>query len=186
MNIPLKDKKHLSTLFLKTIIENNYMYYINYSKKMGIYNEEESNTIIIDTAIKVNTYILEKSKLHILSEALAYFTRTLKNTIFNAIKRKKYLVFEEQMAIHSNSFIALDQDERLLNSQDIFNVIDDVILNEKHLEIIKLKYQNGYSNQEIGEEMTMKLGTVKSSLHNSLSKLKSSVSYDSIISGSDH
>ena len=111
MNIPLKDKKHLSTLFLKTIIENNYMYYINYSKKMGIYNEDESNTIIIDTAIKVNTYILEKSKLHILSEALAYFTRALKNTIFNTIKRKKYLVFEEQMAIHSNSFIALDQDE---------------------------------------------------------------------------
>lgn len=122
-------------------------------------NEEDAMNMVQDMVIKLYENI---SKLRDNKSFYTYSKTILVNLCKDELKLKSRLIPVEEIYGQGTY-----EDENSLLVEEILSKLDD-----KHRQVIHLKYIMDYDYESIGKILDLPLGTVKSRIHNGMKKLK--------------
>ncbi len=104
----------------------------------------------------------------------AFIYRTAHNTVVNSIRNKKQTVSIEELS-ESIGFDVPDTyaQDKITELQDIASILDSfTILTEKDAELMRLRYVDGLSIEEISEITRYSVSNISVKIHRLLEKLK--------------
>lgn len=163
----IKAKNGSHTAFIKLLESRlNSLYRIAYSylKDGDSASDAVQDSVLI--AYKSIKSLKDNSKFD------SWITSILVNRCRDILRKNKKIKFEEYCdeTISSPSRLS-DQYSKVETNIDVLNALQE--LDEKHRDVITLKYLGDYSIAEISSALNIPEGTVKSRLNTGLKKLKS-------------
>lgn len=141
-----------------------YIYY-------RVFDRDVAKELTQETFFKVWDYIAKGNQIE---NIRAFLYRTAHNTVINSIRDKKQILSIEELQ-EGLGFDIEDkaQEEKQQEIQDIASILDSfTILKEKEAEIMKLRYVDGLSIEEISEITRYSISNISVKIHRILEKLK--------------
>ncbi|MCM0647127.1 RNA polymerase sigma factor [Clostridium swellfunianum] len=126
-------------------------------------NNADVEDVFHNTAIKVIENI---QKLKSEEAFEKWVISIMLNECRKLLREKKKVLISEEIEVSSEINVLAEQEERM----DLINGLKKI--DEKHKEMIILKYYSGYSQKEIAEILDIPLGTVKTKLFRGLKMLR--------------
>ncbi|MGL4797256.1 MAG: sigma-70 family RNA polymerase sigma factor [Paraclostridium sp.] len=144
------------------------LYTIAYSY---VKNEQDALDIVQETVYKAYTSIdtLKNPKYF-----NTWITRILINNSMNTLNKNNKVGYIEEYKQIEETELTIDIDQKL----DISNALDE--LEEKHKNVIKLKYFEDLTLNEISNKLNIPIGTVKTYLNKGLNRLRGIIGEDNI------
>ncbi len=151
--------------------------YINFSDQIfryiyfRIFDKDVAKDLTQETFYKVWDYI---AKGNTIENMQAFLYRTAHNTLVNTIRNKKPTISIDELT-ETIGFELVDtaQEESKTKSQDIASILDSFkILNEKDAELMRLRYVDGLSIEEISDITRYSVSNISVKIHRLLEKLK--------------
>lgn len=125
-----------------------------------LYNHQDIEDVFQDTLIKVYENI---DSLRDEQYFETWYITILLNECREKLRKRKREVLQESIAY----------EDYHIDKYQFFEELN--LLDEKHREVIVLKYASGYTQEEIGEILDIPLGTVKSRIYRALKQLKNKI-----------
>lgn len=141
-----------------------YIYY-------RVFDRDIAKDLTQETFYKVWDYI---AKGKTVDNIQAFLYRTAHNIVVNSIRNKKQTVSIDELE-ESIGFEVRDvqQEESQAQAQDIASILDSFkILNDKDIELMKLRYVDGLSVEEISRITRYSVNNISVKIHRLLEKLK--------------
>ncbi|MGL5507871.1 MAG: sigma-70 family RNA polymerase sigma factor [Paraclostridium sp.] len=144
------------------------LYTIAYSY---VKNEQDALDIVQETVYKAYTSIdtLKNPKYF-----NTWITRILINNSINTLNKNNKVGYIEEYKQIEETELTIDIDQKL----DISNALDE--LEEKHKNVIKLKYFEDLTLNEISNKLDIPIGTAKTYLNKGLNRLRGIIREDNI------
>lgn len=141
-----------------------YIYY-------RVFDRDIARDLTQETFFKVWDYIAKGNKIENIK---AFLYRTAHNSIVNSIRDKKKTVSIEQLEEEIGFDIADTQQEETKNKMsDIASILDSfTILKEQDAELMRLRYVDGLSIEEISEITRYSVSNISVKIHRILDTLK--------------
>ena len=140
--------------------EKNKLYRIAF---LYVKNESDAVDIVQETTYKA---FISISKLKEPNQISSWLKRVTINCAIDFIRRQKKIVSIDMKIVEAIPVKVSPSEEKV----DLYHLLDK--LNEKDKTIIILKYYEDLTNREIAVIMNCPEGTIKSSIHRILKKLK--------------
>ncbi|MGL5753208.1 MAG: sigma-70 family RNA polymerase sigma factor [Paraclostridium sp.] len=144
------------------------LYAIAYSY---VKNEQDALDIVQETVYKAYISIDTLKNPRYFN---TWITRILINISINTINKNKKVSYIEEYKIAETIEVDIDIDQKL----DISNALDE--LEEKHKNVIKLKYFEDLTLNEISNKLDIPIGTAKTYLNKGLNRLRRIIGEDNI------
>ncbi len=157
-----------------TVLEFNYQV-TTFQEKLNLFarsltkNEEDAKDLLQDTILKAMKY---RDKFVSPTNLKAWLYTIMRNTFINNYRRKKVVTM-----VHDDSpnDYMLDRESAVTQSQtskiytqEILNAVNEL---EEEYRVPFLKHYEGFKYKEIGEELNLPIGTVKSRIYIARQKL---------------
>lgn len=141
-----------------------YIYY-------RVFDRDIAKDLTQETFYKVWDYI---AKGKTIENIQAFLYRTAHNIVVNSIRNKKKIVsLEELEDVLGFDIGDTQQEESTIQSQDIAAIFDSfTILKEKDAELMKLRYVDGLSIEEISKITRYSINNISVKIHRILETLK--------------
>ncbi|GAA4298739.1 RNA polymerase sigma-70 factor [Aestuariibaculum suncheonense] len=175
MNLVLKEISKKNEKVFKTFFDSHYNGLVAYANGF-LFDTESSEDLVQEVFI----YIWENaSKLNIVTSLKSYLYAMVRNRCYNYLKSikvtDKYKVLEFNINLITDHVLdAAPEEEKMIVYHQILKIIDT--LPEKMQQVVRLKFIENYSYQEIADELNVSLNTVKTQLKRAKSKITEMIS----------
>jgi RNA polymerase sigma-70 factor (ECF subfamily) len=141
-----------------------YIYY-------RVFNRDIAKDLTQETFYKVWDYLAKGKSI---DNMKAFMYRTAHNIIVNSIRDKKSTVSIEELEETAGFDVKdSDQEESKIQAQDIASILDSfTILKEQDAELMRLRYIDGLSIEEISQITRYSVSNISVKIHRILEKLK--------------
>ena len=136
-----------------------------------VFDRDIARDLTQETFYKVWDYLAKGKEI---DNIKAFTYRTAHNLLVNSIRNKKPIVSIEELEDTVGFEVAdTQQQESQIQAQDIASILDSfTILKEEDAEIMKLRYVDGLSIQEIAKITSSSENSLSVKIHRLLEKLK--------------
>lgn len=136
-----------------------------------VFDRDIARDLTQETFYKVWDYLAKDKEIENIK---AFLYRTAHNLLVNSIRNKKQTVSIDELQENIDFEIAdTQQEESKSQAQDIASILESFkILKEEDAELMKLRYVDGLSIQEISLITSMSENSVSVKIHRLLEKLK--------------
>lgn len=136
-----------------------------------VFDRDVARDLTQETFYKVWDYLAKDKEI---DNIKAFIYRTAHNLLVNSIRNKKQTVSIDELQENIDFEVAdIQQEESNAQASDIASILDSFkIFKEKDAELMKLRYVDGLSIQEISQITSSSENSVSVKIHRLLEKLK--------------
>ncbi len=142
-------------------------------KALVIFAKNYVNDRVIAEDLVQDVFVMLHEKIEVLqihTSIKSFLYTSVRNHAFNYLKRGKTIVFDQTLIVEDENVIGDELIEIAELSEKLYKAIQK--LPSQNQKIFKLSRLEGYSNQEIADDLGLTKRTVETHISNALKKLK--------------